>query len=135
MFSHHRHSAFSASLTSCLALVLLLLYVAGSVQIEGFHHLLHAEEVTELHSLQHEQDSCHKAIYHQETENTCDHSSHVVQLKKCPVCELSFQTEHLTSSVTILYSASGHPDYVSWAIHSEPSARWINLPSRAPPVL
>jgi hypothetical protein len=72
---------------SLLTLVLLLVYAASSLRLDSIHQLLHAEDITELHSAEKESDPCHKNIYHQQKETGCEHKSHITENTKCSFCE------------------------------------------------
>ena len=69
------------------ALLLLLLYLTGNVQVESLHRVLHSFEQA-LHSTEQEKDPCHRAIYHDAKQKGCDHKTHVTAVKKCPLCHI-----------------------------------------------
>ena len=75
------------ALGSFVTLALLLLYSVSSLRIDSVHQLFHAENVTELHSAEKENDPCHKNIYHQQKESGCEHKSHITENSKCSFCE------------------------------------------------
>lgn len=83
-------------LGSLMTLSLLLIYVASSIRLDSIHQLFHAENITELHSVEKETNPCHRNIYHQQNGKGCEHKSHLTQNSKCPFCE------HSTNSKTIL---------------------------------
>ena len=90
------------SLVAYLSVPFLLLYLAGTVELDSFHGLFHSTDEQVLHSAQQEENSCHNAIYHQQKKNVCHHLSHITQLKKCPLCHVVFHSTHL-SSVSFLH--------------------------------
>ena len=85
------------SLVTYLTIPFLLLYLAGTVELDSFHALFHSADEHVLHSSQQEENSCHNAIYHQQKKNVCHHLSHITQLKKCPLCHVVFHSTHLSS--------------------------------------
>ncbi len=77
-------------------LLLLSLYLLGSLEVGTLHSVLHsAPDEEELHSEANETNACHQRIYHNQKEKECEHKSHVVASKKCSLCQLSMQSLHL----------------------------------------
>lgn len=75
---------------------LAVLYFLGSIEIQSFHAWLHnSTNETELHSAANESNGCHQNVYHNKKEKSCEHKSHLVALKKCPLCQLTLQSLHL----------------------------------------
>jgi hypothetical protein len=74
---------------------LLMLYSAASLRIDSLHQFFHADDVAELHSAEHENNPCHKNIYHQQREAGCDHQSHLTENTKCPLCEFNISSDEL----------------------------------------
>ena len=68
-------------------LFLLLVYTVSSLKLNSVHQLFHEEEIAELHSIEKENDPCHKNIYHQQKQSGCEHKSHITGSTKCPLCE------------------------------------------------
>jgi hypothetical protein len=75
--------------------LLLALYAAAALKVDSFHELLHAREIAELHSVEQENNPCHKRVYHQTAENGCEHKSHITENTKCPLCEFNVTPDHL----------------------------------------
>jgi hypothetical protein len=68
-----------------LSLILLLaLYTASGTG----YGLLHEHQSFVSHSIEEENDPCHKAIYHIDADNACSHESHVSKHEKCCACHL-----------------------------------------------
>ncbi|MFZ9981884.1 MAG: hypothetical protein ACO3FI_07630, partial [Cyclobacteriaceae bacterium] len=44
-----------------------------------------------VHTEESEKNACHRTVFHQATQNTCDHPTHISELKKCPWCNGSLQ--------------------------------------------
>jgi len=78
--------------------VLILLYLAGSLQLDSIHRLIHAHDESISHSVEIEQNACHRTVFHQATQNTCDHPTHLSELKKCPWCFGSVHYETILSA-------------------------------------
>lgn len=120
-------------LTSACAIILMLMYVAGTVEVDSIHSLIHSEGIAGLHSAKNEADPCHQTIYH--NLKGCHHKSHVIQADKCPMCQISLHNnqfgakrlafEGITSSVVIPQHFTG--SFIS-EIVTESS-------SRAPPFI
>jgi hypothetical protein len=77
-----------------VVILLLLLYILGTVEIDTFHSALHANDNTVLHSAQNEKDFCHRTIYHQDKKNGCEHKTHFTDLKLCPLCQVTSHSDH-----------------------------------------
>lgn len=84
-----------AGVQSFAVIFLLLIYGAGSIELQSIHNLLHDHAA--MHSSEAEKDPCHRAIYHHEKDG-CHHSSHVSQSKKCPLCQFSFHGDEWVSA-------------------------------------
>lgn len=116
-------------------LLLMLLYGVGCVEITSIHSLIHdqSDEVV-LHRPTDEKDACHKSVYHNLKSEDCKHKAHLTVLKKCPLCQLSIQTLHISGKpaeeVETSQSSAIEAALVtlSWDCFS------MLLPSRAPPV-
>ena len=115
------------------ALLLLLLYLTGNVQVESFHKVVHSFEQA-LHSSDQEKDPCHRAIYHDAKQKGCDHKSHVTAVKKCPLCHIvPLNEKHIAVSHSFesFSSSSGFTEFSFLFPVAELSG---NLSARAPPV-
>jgi hypothetical protein len=123
-----KHSTFPIVL-------LVLLYLIGSVQLESFHSLLHASEETALHSSDKELDPCHISIYHQERDGACAHKTHVSGKHTCPLCHGIFHTDHLLLSTCIQSDIAADSFARAGNQLSKAKAISLTLPARAPPVL
>jgi hypothetical protein len=75
--------------------LLLALYAAAALKVDSIHELVHANEFADLHSVEQENNPCHKSIYHQEAEKGCEHKSHITENTKCPLCEYSSSIDEL----------------------------------------
>lgn len=116
-------------------LLLVLLYLIGSVQLESFHSLLHANEEVALHSSDNELDPCHIGIYHQERDGGCAHKTHVSSKHTCSLCSGIFHTDHLLPSPYIRSRVIA--DFFAQVDNQLSKAKVISvtLPARAPPFL
>jgi hypothetical protein len=90
----------ASNYTAVGVVFLLLLYMTGALPIESFHDLLHTHELVELHSVTHENDPCHRTIYHNETKNACEHESHIDIIDKCALCGFCFSAAHIVMILT-----------------------------------
>jgi hypothetical protein len=75
--------------------ILLCLYLVGTVQMESFHSLLHADEQDTLHSYINELDPCHRSIYHAKDGGGCAHKTHISHKHQCSLCAAIFHADHL----------------------------------------
>ncbi len=112
--------------------LLLLLYLAGNVHVESFHEAFHSLEKS-LHSVEQEEDPCHRAIYHEVKNDGCDHKTHVTEIKQCPLCHVvPINVQHFEPSQSFepFKALSDFIDHL-------PSTVIVNcltdLPARAPP--
>ena len=73
-----------------LSLVFLAGYFLNVVSFESFHQAVHHHHHAELHSAEAEADSCHRAIYHGEESNDCNHKSHITKTEtECELCKVT----------------------------------------------
>jgi hypothetical protein len=122
-------------LRACSVLVLLFLYILGSVEIESLHSFSHEQEFSQLHSSENEADPCHISVYHEQRSQGCDHPTHVAKADKCSLCDSQLHNAHIFLSV--------HFDIDSFStldpsVKEEPRSVegfFSCLPGRAPPVL
>ena len=115
------------------ALLLLLLYLTGNVQLESFHKVFHSFEQA-LHSSDEEKDPCHRAIYHDSKQEGCDHKTHVTAVKKCPLCHIApLNEKHISVSHTF-ESFSSSFNFKEFSISIPIIEISGSLSARAPPV-
>jgi len=124
----------SRGLAIVASVSLLALYLSGTLEANLFHTALHAPEEASLHSEANESNGCHQSIYHNQAAKSCEHKSHIVFSKKCPLCHLSFQTFHLHNSNT-----QSEFNISSQELSGDGNAQIFGhsvtlLPSRAPPI-
>jgi ferredoxin len=113
--------------------LLLALYAAASLKVDSFHELFHAQEIKELHSAEQESNPCHKSVYHQQTENGCEHKSHITENTKCSLCEFNVTPDQLADELAAESEAKTvQPKQTVW-LDAEPASVNISLSSRAPP--
>ena len=130
-----REKRIQDSLRAFLAVFLLISYTVGNIQIEGIHELFHTQNNIVNHSVEQENDSCHRAIYHQERKDGCEHKSHLTKVGKCSLCHLLFHSDHLAfSDSSCEFIQSGFTvtkEFISVQLAGIDN----NLPSRAPPCI
>jgi hypothetical protein len=116
----------------CLSL-LILLYLTGSLQIDSIHRLFHAHENSAAHTEESEKNACHRTVFHQATQNTCDHPTHISELKKCPWCNGYLQFSDVL--ISTLEPLSFFPGQKFFTANSQNSSEsdLAELPIRGPP--
>lgn len=117
-----------------LPLLLLFLYLAGSVQVDSLHHLIHPDDLITLHSPEQERDTCHQSIYHAGLNHGCEHKSHLSEFKKCSVCDYAAHSFHLFTISKIDLSTPDEGVFEDHYKHSEVDKVSVHQPSRAPPL-
>jgi hypothetical protein len=120
-------------LKAFVGMLLLLLYFVGSIEVDTFHSTLHAGENAVLHSVQNEQDSCHRTIYHLEKRDGCDHSTHISAVKKCPACQVSSHSDHFLFSAALSEKPVIKSSYLSFSSVAPKEGSTRFTPSRGPP--
>jgi hypothetical protein len=58
--------------------LLLVLFAAGTSNLELLHSFAHSHDAAVTHSSEQESDPCHRAIYHSDIEQGCHHDSHLI---------------------------------------------------------
>ena len=113
--------------------LLLLLYVAGNVQVETFHQFFHSLEKA-LHSTEQEKDPCHRAVYHDSKKEGCNHKTHITAVKKCPLCHVvPLSATHIATNNSFAFI--GLPTiFNDLSLSFHVAGTFISLPARAPPV-
>ena len=128
------HNKTTNCFRACCAVFLLVLYITGNTQFEGFHKLFHAHQVVADHSIANEKDPCHRSIYHHE-KNKDLHRSHLIKAENCNLCHVFFHTDQLTfadSSCKFIPSGSAFTERL---IAVQLTDIIVQLPLRAPPVI
>lgn len=84
---------FKLRVGQILTVLLLILYVAGSSNLEIFHSMVHDHALAVTHSEEEEKDPCHQLIYHHnyDAEQECNHEEHLIASDKCEMCDLAFR--------------------------------------------
>lgn len=116
-----------------VAILLLSAYAIGFIQVQLLHEAFHADKYALIHSAAHEKDPCHRTIYHDEKESSCEHKLHITNVEKCSLCSSIVHNEYLT------FADSPHEfakivdsQYAGLAFPNLPVHSTL-LPSRAPP--
>ena len=117
-----------------LVIQLLILYTLGNTKFETLHLFIHSED-TVAHTIIQEEDSCHRAIYHNEPEESCGHESHVLINVRCGLCDQVCHGDQV-------YITNHQPTHFEFAELSQIYTRSFflnstreNLIPRAPPAL
>lgn len=83
------------------SLLLLFGYFLNVVSFESFHQAVHHHEHADLHTEEAEEDACHRAIYHGETSQDCEHKSHIAETHaSCELCKVTVSRFHFASKIT-----------------------------------
>jgi hypothetical protein len=115
--------------------VLLALYALAAVKVDSFHELFHAQEVAELHSVQQENNPCHKSIYHQAAEAGCEHPLHYTENKKCPLCEYHASGDQLLTETVAAKRAAIVSNQKSFILNDVAPAAAVAHAPRGPPAV
>jgi hypothetical protein len=118
-----------------LAVVLLAaVYIIGNSPGEALHKLFHNQELTVVHTVDQEKDSCHRTIYHQEKEQGCKHKSHISKVDKCNLCHALSHIDQIAISDSTCEFISNDVEIAGKIISHRLSLADTNLPARAPPI-
>ena len=109
----------------------LALYIAGSTG----YGLLHQHPSQVSHSIEAENDPCHKAIYHVEEEKACKHESHISKKESCCDCHLLFHSDQIIFRNSLAQSRNHQVFDGSILILSHPEEITLYHPSRGPPLV
>jgi hypothetical protein len=116
------------------ALLLLIVYVSATSHLELIHSFVHEHKESILHSAEHENDPCHRLLYHSDNDEGCHHDSHLVVLDKCQMCDLACHGDQtITSDLSYLVNYFKSKPGVFYKSHLE-SYSAVIYSSRAPPV-
>jgi len=120
-----------------VSFLLLLGYVLNVVSFESVHQAVHHHDHSELHSVEAELDSCHRAIYHGDKSSDCDHKSHISETESdCELCKVTLSRLHFASKVE-----SPLNRYTQYTVSTPDSARFFGydftlaFAPRGPPAL
>jgi hypothetical protein len=117
------------------ALVLLSAYLIGNIQFEVLHEALHQHDEAVSHSLEAEQDACHRSIYHDDADNGCVHPTHLTSAETCPLSDVIVLSDQLfiaESTCVFVGKVSFHVEKLQPVELVDIGA---SLPSRAPPLV
>lgn len=130
-----RTARIALALRQAALVLLLVLYSAAALKVDSFHELFHAQELAELHSVEHENNPCHKSVYHQESQEGCEHKSHITENTKCPLCEYNVTPDQLVQEFTTQSKPNtSQSKQTSW-IDVELASVNKSLSSRGPPAI
>jgi hypothetical protein len=121
-------------LQSVIAVWLLVIYAVGTIGVDAIHYALHDHSTSVAHAPQQEADSCHRALFHHDTENGCKHKTHFTDPVKCKYSHVVFQSSQILAAQTALHAFT--------ELHHIPSIQLLSLPEetslhtflRGPPV-
>ncbi|HEY5691211.1 MAG TPA: hypothetical protein VIS49_07135 [Cyclobacteriaceae bacterium] len=116
-------------------LVLLLVYLIGTVEVSSIHQLFHnAADKQILHSEVNEQNACHQVLYHHAKGKSCEHPTHITAFKRCSFCQLSIQSFHLFDTKSFVEFAFGSETMVAFTQPFQGGDIGLQLAPRAPPI-
>ncbi|HEX5167946.1 MAG TPA: hypothetical protein VFW11_02145 [Cyclobacteriaceae bacterium] len=116
-----------------LPVLFLFLYMAGSVEVDSFHNLVHPDDYFVLHSPAQEKDTCHLSIYHPGLNQGCEHKSHLIESKKCSLCQYATHTLHLFTVSPVRLAALQNDPTSDHYNNLQVDPIFLHLSSRAPP--
>jgi hypothetical protein len=116
-----------------LTLLLLVLYIASSSNLEILHSIVHEHDIAIAHSEEQEKDPCHRLVYHNDKQAGHHHDSHLFVPDKCKLCAVAFHGDQTIlpnlASIKVKFW-SKHFDFYKRSLDSY----WaIISSSRAPP--
>lgn len=83
------------------AWLLLLLYLVGMVAGPLTHQTDHGHEHVALHTPEHEEDPCHRAVYHQDVAEGCAHDTHLnPEEDSCVLCHFIVSNNYFSPFAT-----------------------------------
>ncbi|SKC81604.1 hypothetical protein SAMN05660236_3983 [Ohtaekwangia koreensis] len=118
-----------------LMLLLSILYIAGSLQFELLHSFIHRHELVITHSHDQEKDPCHRSIYHNDTQEGCEHDAHLIVSTKCQMCDLAFGGDQTILSYVVSAHGGFSTEYFEFYKLNLESYKAVLSSSRAPPTL
>lgn len=100
-----------------LSVVFLLGYLLNIVSFEAFHQVVHHHHHAELHSAEAEADACHRAIYHGDFSQDCEHTQHITKSETdCELCKVTVSRFFYNPTLTQA------PDAQSEALFNKPAS-------------
>lgn len=131
---------FMVRVTRCVGqmatVLLLLLYLIGSSNVELFHSFAHDDEILITHSDEQEKDPCHRLIYHSDVKDGCGHESHLVVADKCSMCDVAYQSDQGILKIFTFKSAFPFEVELYSRYKTDLDSYWAVISSsRAPPAL
>lgn len=114
-------------------LLFLVLYLAGTSQLEFVHSFAHDHEESVSHSDEQEKNPCHRLIYHNDKKESCDHRSHVMASDKCQMCDAIYHgDQNLLSDIAFPVPDLYEEQFALYKINLD--SYWAVISSsRAPP--
>jgi hypothetical protein len=121
-------------LQSVIAVWLLVTYAVGTIGVDAIHYALHDHSTVVVHTPQQEADSCHRALFHHDTENGCKHKTHFTDPVKCKYSHVVFQSGQILPVQTALTIFTEHHRISSTLLLSPSEGNLFNTFLRGPPV-
>lgn len=129
-----RCKRYRLSLQSMVAAVILIVYATGAISIDFLHHVVHDHYDQAAHTEVLEQDPCHRALFHNDAADGCDHNAHFTAAEKCKFSHVVFQPLQLIAPQGVPGETFGELpsacSFKSWNPESSFHTRYL----RGPPV-
>jgi len=127
-----RRNVYQTGANFLASTLLLVLYLAGNIQSDAIHQLLHAHEAVS-HSIEDEGNACHRSIYHDDTTAGCVHNTHITRLEKCGLSHVIVHSDQLATTDSSCEFIGTAEDNEAGSVSLALSDISVTLPSRAPP--
>lgn len=121
-------------LRSVFAVFAVLLYLSANTEFEVIHKILEPQSI-QSHSNHAEEDPCHRAIFHDEPEQTCGHESHVLLKSKCEFCDALCKSDKFIENIIFATRATPIKEFADRISKHSSDTKIITLSSRGPPQL
>lgn len=131
----HLVRSFGQRINQVLTIIFLALYVITSSNLEIHHWVAHEDELVVVHFEAQEKDPCHQQIVHHNTEEGCDHDTHLTVSEDCQVCDLAYRCDQVPLSTQIIPKAAFSYQYYTPYKISLHQLQANTLSLRAPPSL
>ena len=130
-----RHFRKRPELLRSLMGFLIFLYLTGSLQLDSVHRLIHDHDERSAHTEELEQNACHRTVFHQATQNTCDHPTHVSEDKKCLWCFGYVHHETILQSLSQNFGFKHFEKHQTFYHQNHLSSEVASADSRGPPYM
>lgn len=135
MYIRVKSKRLKQNIGQMFGLLLVILYVVGTSQLEFIHSFAHDHEALVSHTPEQEKDPCHRLIYHDDVEQGCHHHSHLIVSDKCQICDHVYHGDQ-NLSTNVSFSTLEFSQVQFCIYKQELDSYWAVISSsRAPPVI